>query len=245
MLLIDEIVSEPISRILQQSNYGGGMPSSFSQYLSIVESSLEGTIFGFFLIFFCIYLLWKTEHALIDYGTILNSCYESTLVVQNSNCMQKELEGLPIMISGRSEVLDSQSFDSTTGYQADYKAIKMSRVVEMYQWYEIVQHHEEGQRGKPGFREWNTYTYAKRWGQDSPNNNQFNQPLGHYNPPRFPNIMSENWCANHVSIGAYDLNETQINMIHNFQACQISKPVTPAMVHAFGGLFGELLFVLL
>ena len=119
-------------------NNFGGMPSSFSDYFSDIGNALWGTLFGILLLIFSIMVMFKIEHALVDFQLISYRCNEATQIIEDSEIYRPEFESWPVLLKGRTEALDSVSLDKETGFQADHTAIKLKRTVEMYQWDESV-----------------------------------------------------------------------------------------------------------
>ncbi len=100
-------------------------------------------------------------------------------------------------------------------------AIKLRRVVEMYQWQE-ESHIETREQFGGGSETITTYTYFKQWSSILNDSNKFQQPEGHQNPAYMP-VKGETFVAKKVKLGLFSLSKNLINQMNNYQ----QLPITP------------------
>jgi hypothetical protein len=94
-------------------------------------------------------------------------------------------------------------------------ALKLRRIVEMYQWEENEQSETEELMGG-GTRTVKTYTYHKIWSEIIIKSNHFQQPEGHENPDDMP-VKGENWIAKPIQLGDFTLSQTFVSRLNNYQ----------------------------
>ena len=208
-------------------NNFGGMPSSFSQYMRDIGNALIGCLIGFILLVFSISVMFKIEHALVDFQLISYRCNEATQIIEDSEIYRPEFESWPVLLKGRTEALDSVSLDKETGFQADHTAIKLKRTVEMYQWDESE--YEEERNGRMVTK----YKYERKWLSYDQDSSRFEE-YGHDNPRREPDLSSITISSQQARVGIYELSTRQIEMLDNFQDCGL-KHKTDAMSQALPG----------
>jgi hypothetical protein len=102
-------------------------------------------------------------------------------------------------------------------------AIKLQRVVEMYQWLEIEQRQNapaspDGRPGVPTI----TYQHLKEWKSDWINSALFKQPAGHANPPALL-LKAESWQAKEVKLGAFELTAAQLSRLEANTPVQLTE----------------------
>ncbi|WP_254506843.1 TMEM43 family protein [Anatilimnocola floriformis] len=116
--------------------------------------------------------------------------------------------GKLVYVTGETAV-EGELRDEKIGLTAP--AIKLKRVVEMYQW-------EEEKRTKDSKT---TYKYDKSWRSKIQSSRNFYKS-GYDNPNVMP-IQSQEFVANKVTFGAFTLNDLQVARIDNEE----SRPLTP------------------
>jgi hypothetical protein len=90
-------------------------------------------------------------------------------------------------------------------------AIRLERVVEMYQWDEQEKSESKKKLGG-GTETVKTYSYEKVWSDDLIDSGRFKHPEGHENAPAKP-FESRQWTAQAVMLGAYRLSEGQVTRL--------------------------------
>ena len=173
-----------------------------NSYSSRLWNSLKWVLFGFLLIFWSVYLLWWNEWRTIDVTQWLNQ-WQKITVEGATSPVDSNLEWKLVYINGKAstnEVLKDDSF------LIKQNAIKLHRVVEMYQWEE----REETQRHDNIW--WSetvttTYTYHKTWDDEKINSSHFKES-GHNNPT--------NWKFESRSTVAWDVKVWDMKLSNNF-----------------------------
>ena len=160
--------------------------------------------------------MFKIEHALVDFQLISYRCNQATQIIDDSEIYQPEFDSWPVLLKGTTEALDSVSLDKETGFQADRKAIKLRRTVEMYQWDE--ERHEE-QRGKHTHV---YHTYEKKWLSWDQNSAKFEES-GHDNPKRNPDLSTITIKSNQVRVGIYEFSSKQIELLDAYEDCKLLR----------------------
>jgi hypothetical protein len=101
--------------------------------------------------------------------------------------------------------------DDTFGVEAN--ALRLKRVVEMYQWKEDKKQETRKKLGG-GEETVTTYNYRKEWLDGVEDSSRFDKPGGHENPSAKP--YSDNvWKAREVKLGAFDLPARLVERIPN------------------------------
>ena len=97
-------------------------------------------------------------------------------------------------------------------------AIKLRRRVETYQWIEDKDEDDDGHV---------TYSYSKEWSEAYTDSSSFAES-GYKNVP--PRLRSEQWRAKKVAVGVYELSDSLVSEIENYQPVE----KTQQMVAQFG-----------
>ena len=100
-------------------------------------------------------------------------------------------------------------------------ALKLKRIVEMYQWKE-TSHSESKKKLGGGTETVTTYTYNKTWSDKAITSTNFKEPADHRNPGALPYASTEQ-VADTVSLGAFTLSSSLIGQINNFETLPVSN----------------------
>jgi len=106
---------------------------------------------------------------------------------------------------------DTKDILSDTDFVVSSTAIKLNRIVEMYQWEEKTSTETSKNYGGSSDTE-TTYSYDKTWSADLIDSNAFEFPTGHENPGSMP-YESQELYADNVNIGAFKLSPALIERI--------------------------------
>jgi hypothetical protein len=104
--------------------------------------------------------------------------------------------------------LVDQTFDVST------KAIKLMRVVEMYQWQQESQSEKKKKLGG-GTETVTTHSYKKVWSDNLVNSGNFKKPDGHQNPGQMP-YQAEEKIAGTVTTGVFTLSPSLVNKMNGY-----------------------------
>jgi hypothetical protein len=118
------------------------------------------------------------------------------------------------------------------------KAIKLRRVVEMYQWQE-ERHTEKQEKLGGGTETVTTYTYTKTWKDSVIDASQFNQPKGHNNPSRMK-VKGETFIAKPVKLGAFSLSSRLVENLNNYQHLPMTDENMAQVPEEVRAQFGEI-----
>jgi hypothetical protein len=115
--------------------------------------------------------------------------------------VSKENEGKLVHVAGTAEVTESLS---DPDFLITEPAIKLRRIVEMYQWAEFKNVNRRNEKD-PAFR------YSGQWDRDIVYSTGFQSPDSPHNPNFFPWPTRE-WINPTLTFGAYRLDPAQVNM---------------------------------
>jgi hypothetical protein len=113
-------------------------------------------------------------------------------------------------------------------------AVKLRRVVEMYQWQE-ESHTETREQLGGGSETITTYTYSKQWLSTLEDSNHFRQPEGHQNPAYLP-VKGKTVVAKKVKLGLFALSKTMLEKMSNYQQLPITPEIFAKMQEKGGTL---------
>lgn len=94
-------------------------------------------------------------------------------------------------------------------------AIKLKRIVKMYQWKETEKKETAKETGG-GTTTKTTYTYAKVWNEGLIDSRQFKKPQGHANPSAMA-LTNKESVAKEVKLGAYALSPGLVDKINKYE----------------------------
>jgi hypothetical protein len=146
-------------------------------WISRVGSSIAGTIFGFIAVLALPFLLFWNEGRSVQTARSLDEGL-GIVIGADAARIDPQNEGRLIHVSAPLEIAGEVS-DSLSGMSA--KAVRLDRVIEMYQW---VERCESSSKTTVGGAEETVTTcnYTKEW-KDSPVSSAgFKRPAGHQNP---------------------------------------------------------------
>lgn len=134
-------------------------------------------------------------------------------------------QGKLLHVSGEAATSETLS-DTQFGVSAP--AIRLERVVEMYQWKEDEKSETKNKIGG-GTETVKTYTYRKTWSEDLIDSDRFKQGDSHSNPAAKP-FESSSWTARTVTLGAYRLSEGQVGRLDKKEPVSLDGVKVPAPV---------------
>jgi hypothetical protein len=170
-------------------------------------NSLKGIVGGLLLIGVGVVALWWNEGRAVDRARALEEGAGQVISIDASR-IDQNYEGKLIHLSGHATTEASIS-DPNFGVQV--QAIKLERVVQMYQWKESS-YSETTEKLGGGSETVTTYTYNKGWDSSVIPSSGFKKPAGHQNPGRMP---YESWGAQaqDVTLGVFRLSSGLISQI--------------------------------
>jgi hypothetical protein len=178
-----------------------------NSWFSRIADSFKGIIVGVLLIILSIVLLsWNEGRAVKRYKTLKEGA--GAVVTVDSAQVDPSNNGRLVHTTGFATTTDHPT-DSEFGISTH--ALKLIRSVEMYQWKENTT--KEKKKNLGGSTETvTTYKYVKDWNSNYISSSDFKEPEGHTNPASM-RFKSMTFAANPVTVGAFTLSSSQVNMI--------------------------------
>ena len=178
-------------------------------YGSRVGNSFKAIGGGFLLFFAATALLWWNEGRAVKTDKMLNEAEGVTEELATINRIDPEMDGHLVYATGMTTTEDSLS-DAKFGVGA--KAVKLKRSVEYYQ---VQEEAQEEHKDKFGGKEEiiTTYTYHEGWTSSPVQSSKFHDPA--YQKKNFvlTTVEEEDWQAEKVMFGAFELSDYQIGCI--------------------------------
>jgi len=180
------------------------MSDNFTETTSVswfgrIARSIKGILFGIILLPLSIVLHSWNEGRAVTTARSLKEGAAAVVSVQ-SDAVLPANEGKLIHLSG--EVRSSEAVsDPLFGLSAE--ALKLIRVVEMYQWKESK--HSDTRKKLGGGEETVTrYTYEKAWSDREIDSSDFKEASGHQNPAKFP-FPGTTTISSKATLGAFGI----------------------------------------
>lgn len=185
--------------------------SSSTSWGKRIMNSFAGIIIGLLVFLASFGVIWWNEGRSVDR---IKTLEEGRGIVVSANADQVNTihQNALIHLSGIATTPDTVS-DSQFGVQV--QAIKLKRIVEMYQWRQKSTTKTEKKLGG-GETQTTTYSYSKIWSEGLINSTEFKKSTGHTNPATMP-YSSQRFQAENVTLGAYKLSEAFVSQINNYQ----------------------------
>lgn len=218
------MITIPNKRNGKSKKQEGKMSDSFTEvtnesWFGRIGGAIKGVLVGLVLIVIALGLLfWNEGRSVKRYKTLKEG--SGAVVSVKSDKVDSANEGKLIHMTGKADT-DATLSDSVFGVSAN--ALKLERVVEMYQWKETSKSESKKKVGG-GKKTVTTYTYSKAWSKRAISSGSFKKPDGHQNPGSMPYESLEQ-VADNVTFGAFKLPLSLVSKINNFE----SLPVGPDM----------------
>lgn len=190
---------------------------------SRITSSFKGIILGlvFFIVAFPL-LFWNEGRAVKRYKTLKEG--QGAVVSIDAKQVNPQNEGRLVHVMGQAiptTLLEDPQFPVTS------KAIKLKRIVEMYQWQEDK---ETSTRKKLGGGEETIteYTYSRTWSSNHINSSGFKKSDGHQNPGSMP-FSSNTLVSANVTLDAFILSSGLVSKINAYQPLAVNQSEGPPL----------------
>jgi len=196
-----------------------------------IAGSFAGIIFGLFLFVAAFPLLWWNEgHSLhrikvLDEGKNLVVAVAPEHIEPNNN-------GKLIYISSKANTNETLNDDI---FGVHENALKLNRIVEMYQWEEKQSKETHKNIGGSETKVTN-YSYDKKWSDKLISSSNFRHKEGHENPSTMP-YSSQSFAASNISAGAFNLSSNFIDKLDKFIDYQLSDQNASAMNEQYKAAF--------
>jgi len=188
-----------------------------TSWFSRLGSSVKNVFFGFILVIGSILLLFWNEGRAVKTDQSLKE--GASLVVSISpDSKQIEHDGKLIHFSGDAK---TPSVLTDVDFGVAVNALKLNRIVEVYQWEEDSQSTTKEKFGG-GTDTTTTYTYSKKWSDTLIDSSSFKEKELHQNPStkRFEN---KQWMAENVSVGSYVISKELLESLSGYQPFTITQ----------------------
>lgn len=183
------------------------------------KNAFVGVLFGFLMVPGSICLHAWNEYRTVHRARGLNEAEKVVVTIGDIDRVDASLESKLVHLTGLAtteEILSDQQFGVSE------QAIRLKRVVEMYQWDETE--HKDDDR--------TTYSYSKGWYEGRINSNSFHD-AGYDNPQ--PAYDSEDTMADMVHVGAYQLPQ---DLLRSMKRWASIKPNQAAIQETAGNEVG-------
>lgn len=163
-----------------------------------IGRSVSGAVFGIFLFLGALGMLWWNEGRSVDRIATLESGRDQVVSV-DADRADPALDGALIHLAGMA--LTRQTLQDPV-FAVQAQALRLNRVVEMYQWQEASETKTVKQLGGSE-REETVFTYRKLWSESAIDSSAFKLSSEHRNPG-MP-FESATYQASDIAVGAFRL----------------------------------------
>ena len=192
-------------------------------WFSRLAGSIKGIFAGGLIALIAIPLMFWNEGRAVYRARTLAEGREAVIEDVPIDQVDGSNEGKLVHMTGTAESHETLT-DDKFAISVD-KAIKLERVVEMFQWHES-EHRESKKKLGGGKTTVITFEYRKEWSQQAIDSSNFEPSeraqYGEGNPP-MP-FQNETFYANEVDLGAFQLSEDQIRSIHSSENVPLNQP---------------------
>ena len=188
-----------------------------TSWFSRLGNSFKNIFIGLLLIIGAVVLLFWNEGRAVKTEKILK---EGASIVVSVSLDKKDSknEGKLIHFSGMTKS-PTMLVDGEFGISAN--ALKMQRVVEVYQWKEVTKSKTTQKLGG-GTETTTTYTYSKVWSDEIIPSLNFKEAEIHQNPSS-KIAASKEWIAQGVTVGEYTISDKLLSALSGYQPLTISQ----------------------
>ena len=208
--------------------YSSVKPTTYQNYVSSKKNKESNPfvefIFGLILICFALPMVWMNERRQVKFYSLIQKAgdnvvrnVDSAMVIEDNHFNLVHTKGMPTTENDIQDERFTISIDQT---------LKLRRVVEMYQWRELVKEEDDHQ----------TYYYTKEWSSTLNASEAFSDPT-HKNPSEFPCQGEE--FINEVKLGQYVLQQEQIERLSGYQKYELPEDQIDGIVSSTSELMGE------
>lgn len=186
-------------------------------WFSRIRGAIKGILAGLILFVAAFVLLFWNEGRAVEQHKTLKEGMGAVVSVMSDN-IDPANAGKLIHVTGKANSSATLT-DPVFGVSAN--ALKLKRVVEMYQWKETSQSTTKNKLGG-GTETVKTYTYSKAWSDKVVNSADFKESAGHQNPAALP-YESKDQIADVITLGAFTLSPSLVAKINNFESVAIGS----------------------
>lgn len=187
-------------------------------WFSRIGNSIKGILVGAVLFLASFALLWWNEGRAVDTAKMLAEGKGAFVSVANDK-VDPANEGKLIHVNGKATTTETVSDPQ---FKVSAPALKLKRLVEMYQWKEETKKETKKKLGG-GEETITTYDYKKDWDDEAIDSADFRHPEGHQNPGALP-FPSETYAAQKITLGAFTLSPSLAGSINAWEALPVTAP---------------------
>ncbi|MEK9169558.1 MAG: TMEM43 family protein [Patescibacteria group bacterium] len=193
-----------------------------TSWFSRLGNSFKNIFIGFLLIIGAIILLFWNEGRAVKTEQNLKEGFSVVVSVSPDKKDLKNEDKL-IHFSGMTKSPNLLT-DGEFGISAS--ALKMQRIVEVYQWKEESKSKTIQKLGG-GTETTTTYTYAKDWSDKLIDSSNFKEPETHQNPSS-KLFLDQEWLSNGVTVGEYAISEDLLSALSGYKSFTIPQEMFDA-----------------
>ena len=195
-------------------------------WFSRLDSSVKNVFIGFILIIVSIVLLFWNEGRAVKTEQSLK---EGASAVVSVSSEEKDLTNEEKLVHFTG-IARTPSVLTDTDFGVGGNALKLRRIVEMYQWEENSKSDTREKLGG-GTETTTTYTYDQDWFDRVIDSSSFKESETHINPKtkRFEN---KEWLAANVSVGAYEIPEDLVAALSGYQPFTLTSDMLTTLPNA-------------
>ena len=188
-----------------------------TSWFSRIGSSFKNILVGILLVIGAVVLLFWNEGRAVKTEQSLKEGL-SVVVTVSPDSIDPKNEGKLVHFSGLAQV-PSILADGEFGVSGS--ALKMKRVVEVYQWKQDAKSKTVEKLGG-GTETTTTYTYSKEWSDKHIDSSNFKEAELHQNPPS-KLFADKEWIYQGVTVGAYPISEDMIRSLSGYTPLAITQ----------------------
>jgi len=189
-------------------------------WFSRIGGAIKGVVVGFILLAVAFVLLfWNEGRSVKRYKTLKEG--SGAVVSVEAGKVDKANAGKLVHLTAKADTKQTLT-DDLFGVSA--RALKLKRIVEMYQWTETS--HKESKKNLGGSKtQKTTYSYSKKWSEDVIKSADFHESEGHKNPGSKA-YRSLTQTAEPITLGAFVLSPSLVDKIDHFEPLPIESDAT-------------------
>lgn len=202
-------------------------------WLSRLKSSVAGILFGLLFVGVAAVVQFWNEGRTLRQQNLLDAGRAEVVTVQAAANVESAGERLVHVVDQLAA--EGERLDPVFNQVAEGLALR--RRVEMYQWKERKESHEETSVG--GSKTTRTvYHYDRAWEDEPIDHRRFEEPKGHENPGEFP-FDNEVWRAERVALGELQLSPEVVEEVGGWKPMAVASDRLPDNLAASFSADGE------
>jgi tetratricopeptide (TPR) repeat protein len=193
-------------------------------WFSRLGSAIGGVVFGLILLAGAATLLfWNEGRSVKRYQTL--DAGQKRVVSISADTVNAEHEGQLVHVS---EAVTTTKPLKDTDFGLTLTALRLQRVVEMYQWIEDKETKTRKKVGG-GKEKTTTYSYRREWVDRLVDHHDFKKSQGHRNPVEMP-YANQQFISINAHLGAFRLTPTLVQRMKHFEDVDLDKALVAGEV---------------